>query len=191
MFRKAVTLIVLGFACALAACDVSGLVPKEDLAFAKRVVTMVKTQDSAGLQSVSDPALWVQLPDPVRARMAAIFPNETESSVTVSSWHSNYKDGYSQVEMTMLYKYARQDVQVTIGFRSAGQNYTLTEIYVLPIVGGQPAPIPPAPAPQQPQPYSGDDGKREMPGPGPGPDEQQPSSPDEQNQQNDDKSQSL
>lgn len=188
MLNRVSCLIVLAFVCALAACDVSGLVPKEDLAFAKRVVTMVKTQDAAGLQAVSDPALWAQLPDNIRAQMARIFPSEPESSATVSSWHSNYNNGFSQVEMVMLYKYAQRDVKVTIGFRSAGQRYTLMMIYVLPITGGVPAPMPgPAPSPM-PAPYSGD-GNRGTPMPQSQPGEMPPQSPDDD--QSNDKSQSL
>lgn len=184
MFRKAIALFVL--MGALAACDVSSMVPAEDMNFAKRVVAMIKTQDGAGLQAVCDPALWAQLPDGTRAQMAAIFPNETEASVTVSSWHTNFNNGVSDTKMEMLYKYAHQDVKVTIGFKSAGQHHTLMMIYVLPMVNGQPSPIPPAPSSSTPM-DNGSSGTS-MPAPDMGQPQDDQQQPD---QQTDDKQQSL
>jgi hypothetical protein len=101
-------------------------------------------------------------------------PNEAPTSVTITSWKSNYNNGWSNVTMVMTYKYSRQDVEVNIGFHSAGARNILTMIYVKPITGGMPpAPTvnPPAPQPQTPPP------------------QEQPQQPQEQ--QNDDKSNSL
>jgi hypothetical protein len=140
----------LALGLALAACDVSGLVPKEHTEFAKRVVTMVQTRDENGLQAVCDPALWQQLTPQTRAQMAAIFPNEQPTSVTVSSWKSNFNNDWSNVTMILLYKYSNQDIRATVGFRSSGNRNILTAIYVLPI-GGATGSQPPPQQPQQPR----------------------------------------
>lgn len=140
-------LAALALGLALTACDVSGLVPQEHQDFAKRVVAMVQNRDEAGLQAVTDPSLMQQLPPDIRARMAAVFPNEQPSSITISSWKSHFNNGWSDVTMVMLYKYSRSDVEVNIGFKSAGQRNVLTMIYVKPINGPMPPPAAPTAAP--------------------------------------------
>jgi len=133
----------------LAGCDVSGMVPAEQMDFAKRVVRMVQTHDDAGLEAVSHPSLWQHLTPDIRAQMAAMFPNEQPASITVSSWKSSFDNDFSNVSMVMLYKYSTGGVTVTLGFQSAGTRNVLTEIYVRP--EGMAAPSQPQPQPQQPQ----------------------------------------
>jgi hypothetical protein len=140
---KIIAALALGLV--LAACDVSGFVPQEHQDFAKRVVSMVQNRDDAGLQAVADPELWQKLPPDLRARMAAVFPPEQPSSITISSWKSNYANDWTNVAMVMLYKYSTRDIRVTIEFRSSGARNVLTAIFLLPVTGGEAAPA------QQPQ----------------------------------------
>ena len=172
MLKKLLGLLVVAFA--IASCDVSGMVPAEQMAFAKSVVAMVQTRDDARLQAVTHPDLWRQLTPDVRAQMAAMFPSEPPTSVTVSSWHSSFNNGYSDVSMVMLYKYSTRGVTVTIGFQASGARNVLTKIYVKP--EGMTAPT--QPQPQQPQPQ-------------PQPQQQQPEQQQPDQQQNDGKSTTL
>lgn len=142
----------LALGLVLAACDVSGFVPQEHQDFAKRVVSMVQNRDEAGLQAVTDPELWQKLGPDLRARMAALFPPEQPSSITISSWKSHFANDWSNVSMVMLYKYSKRDIQVTMEFRSAGARNVLTAIFLLPVggTGGAPAPAAPQQAPSPP-----------------------------------------
>jgi hypothetical protein len=142
------TFAALALGLVLAACDVSGFVPQEHQDFAKRVVSMIQNRDDAGLQSVSHPDLWPKLPPALRERMAQLFPAEQPSSITISSWKSNYANDWTNVAMVMLYKYSTREIKVTIEFRSSGARNVLTAIFLLPVSG--PGSTPAQPQQQQP-----------------------------------------
>jgi hypothetical protein len=132
------TFAALALGLILAACDVSGFVPQEHQDFAKRVVSMVQNRDDAGLQQVCDPDLWRQLNPDLRTAMAALFPAEQPSGITISSWKSNLVNNVANVQMIMVYKYSQREIQVDLAFQSAGGRHVLTRIYLKPLRGGLP-----------------------------------------------------
>lgn len=123
---------------ALAACDISSLMPKEHVDFAKAVVMLVQNRDAEGLEAVSDPVLWQQLTPELRASMARNFPTQLPMTVNVVSYRSSSDSNVTNVSIVLRYVYPRSVVQAAVSFRSAEHGYVLTAINVMRGADGAP-----------------------------------------------------
>lgn len=134
--RAAKIVTALAVMLALAACDFSTLMPKEEVDFAKGVVMLVQNRDAEGLEAVSDPVLWQQLTPELRDRMARNFPRGTPTNVSVASYRSTFGNGVSSVSIVLVYRYPQTAVQAAVSFRAAEHGYELTAIHVSPASDG-------------------------------------------------------